>query len=211
VRVLSRLFRRLFLEALEKAFAQGQLQFPGDIEELCDPHRFAEYLAPLRQREWVVYAKPPVGGPLQVLEYLGRYTHRIAISNDRLLALKHGQVTFQWKDYRRRGRQKSRTMTLPAEEFLRRYLIHVVPPQFRRIRHYGFLANRHRKQKAARCRQLLGQGVTQLLPGALQCNVLLASLPPRPLARCRVCGQGEMIRIQTLPAYRWPERPPDTS
>lgn len=211
VRVLSRLFRRLFLEALEKAFAQGQLQFPGEIEELRDPHRFAEYLAPLRQSEWVVYAKPPFGGPLQVLEYLGRYTHRIAISNDRLLALKHGQVTFQWKDYRRRGRQKSRSLTLPAEEFLRRYLIHVVPPQFRRIRHYGFLANRHRKQKAARCRQLLGQGVTQLLPGALQCNLLLASLPPRPLARCRVCGQGEMIRIQTLPAYRWPQRPPDTS
>lgn len=215
VRVLSRLFRRLFLEALEKAFTQGQLQFPGEIEELGDPHRFAQYLAPLRACEWVVYAKPPFGGPIQVLEYLGRYTHRIAISNDRLLALKDGQVSFQWKDYRRRGRPKSRTLTLPAAEFLRRFLIHVVPPQFRRIRHYGFLANHHRKKKVARCRQLLGQGVTALLPGALQCKVLLAlllaALPPRPLARCPVCGQGEMIRIQTLAAYRWPQRPPDTS
>lgn len=215
VRVLSRLFRRLFLEALEKAFTQGQLQFLGEIEELGDPHRFAQYLAPLRACEWVVYAKPPFGGPVQVLEYLGRYTHRIAISNDRLLALKDGQVSFQWKDYRRRGRPKSRTLTLPAAEFLRRFLIHVVPPQFRRIRHYGFLANHHRKKKVARCRQLLGQGVTALLPGALQCKVLLAlllaALPPRPLARCPVCGQGEMIRIQTLAAYRWPQRPPDTS
>jgi len=211
VRVLSRLFRRLFLEALEKAFAQGELQFLGEIEDLADAHRFAAYLAPVRQCEWVVYAKPPFGGPLQVLEYLGRYTHRIALSNDRLLALKDGQVSFQWKDYRRRGRQASRTMTLSAEEFLRRFLIHVVPPQFRRIRHYGFLANRHRKRKLARCRQLLGQSVTDLLPRAQQCQLLVTALADRPMARCPVCGQGEMIRIQTLGAYRWPQRPPDTS
>ena len=211
VRVLSRLFRRLFLKPLEKAFAQGQLQFVGEFEDLADPHRFAQYLAPLRHCEWGGYAKPPFGGPLQVLEYLGRYTHRIAISNDRLLALQDGQVTFQWKDYRRKGRSRSRTMTLPASEFLRRFLIHVVPPQLRRIRHYGLLANRHRKKMVALCRQLLGQGVTEFLPDAPQCQRLLAALPPRPLALCPVCRQGEMIRIQTLAAYRWPDRPPDTS
>jgi len=211
VRVLSRLFRRLFLEALEKAFVQGKLQFPGEIEHLGNPHRFAQYLAPLRQCEWVVYAKPPFGGPLQVLEYLGRYTHRIAISNDRLLALDNGQVTFQWKDYRRQGRCRSRTMTLPASEFLRRFLIHVVPPQFRRIRHYGFLANRHRKKQLALCRQLLGQGVTELLPAPVQCAGLRAVLASHPLTRCPRCGKGEMIRLQTLPAHRWPLLPPDTS
>lgn len=211
VRVLSRLFRRLFLEALEKAFRKGQLQFCGEIEDLGEPHRFAAYLAPLRECEWVVYAKPPFGGPAQVLEYLGRYTHRIAISNDRLLALDDGQVRFQWKDYRRKGRPTSRTLTLPAQEFLRRFLIHVVPPQFRRIRHYGFLANRHRKRKLARCRQLLGQGVTELLPEAQQCKLLLAALRDLPAPRCPVCGQGEMVRIQTLAAYRWPARPPDSS
>ena len=211
VRVLSRLFRRLFLEALEKAFSKGQLQFPGKLEELQQPGRFAQYLAPLRDSEWVVYAKPPFGGPVQVLQYLGRYTHRIAISNDRLLALEDGQVTFQWKDYRRRGRQQSRTMTLPAEEFQRRFLIHVAPPQFRRIRHYGFLANCQRKRKVELCRQLLANAATKLLPERRQCLLLLARLGSRPLALCPLCGKGEMRRIETLPARRWPAPVPDTS
>jgi hypothetical protein len=211
VRVLSRLFRRLFLQALEQAFAKGKLQWCGELEDLQQSDRFAEYLGPSRETEWVVYAKPPFGGPTQVLEYLGRYTHRVAVSNERLLAMPDGHVTFQWKDYRRQGRHRSRTLTLTAEEFIRRFLIHVVPPQFRRIRHYGFLANRHRKQKVARCRQLLGNAATQLLPNMEQCALLLASLVSRPVARCPVCRRGEMIRVQTLPAYRFPRRPPDTS
>ena len=200
VRVLSRLFRRLFLEALEQAFAKGKLQLCGELEGLQQPVRFAEYVAPLRQMEWVVYAKPPLGGPAQVIEYLGRYTHRVAISNDRLLALQHGQVTFQWKDYRGQGRHKSRKLTLPVEEFIRRFLVHVVPPQFRRIRHYGLLSNRHRKHKVVLCRQLLRHPVTELLPAVGQCESLLGRLQSRPAARCPVCARGAMIWIQRLPA-----------
>ena len=155
VRVLSRLFRRLFLAALDQAFRDGKLRFCAEIEALSETLSFARYLAPLRQREWVVYAKPPFGGPQQALEYLGRYTHRVAISNERLLAVDNGEVTFQWKDYRHKDKHKSRVMTLPAEEFIRRFLLHALPAGFQRIRHFGLLANRHREQRLALCRQLL--------------------------------------------------------
>jgi Putative transposase/Transposase zinc-binding domain len=201
VRVLSRLFRRLFLEALQDAFGSGKLRFCGEREPLQDAAEFARYLAPLGQTEWVVYAKPPFGGPQQVLAYLGRYTHRVAISNQRLLAHQHGTVTFQWKDYRRHGREKSRVMTLAAHEFMRRFLIHTLPDRFQRIRHFGFLANRQRREKLALCRRLLLHPITQLLPETA------AGSPPE--LRCPVCGAG--IRVHVLPAYRWPNQPPDTS
>jgi hypothetical protein len=211
VRVLSRLFRRLFLEALEKAFDTGKLQFFGEIESLREEAAFQAFLAPLRQREWVVYAKPPFGGAQQALEYLGRYTHRVALSNERLLAVDQGEVTFQWKDYRHQHKQNSRRMTLDADEFIRRFLIHVMPPGFQRIRHFGFLANRFRKEKLALCRKLLSTPVTDLLPNAVQCLLLLAALaPPEPVV-CPKCGVGEMHRTGTLPAYRWPLAPPNTS
>jgi hypothetical protein len=210
VRVLSRLFRRLFLERLQAAFDQGKLSFYGQIEALRDPERFAEHLIPLRKIEWVVYAKPPFGGASQVLEYLGRYTHRVAISNDRILGVDDETVTFQWKDYRGKGRAKSRRTTLAGGEFLRRFLIHILPDGFQRIRHFGFLANRHRKQKLERCRQSLSAPIAELLPDRARCAEALAALVPRPVRRCPVCGVGEMIRIQELPAYRWPAQPPES-
>ena len=217
VRVLSRLFRRLFLEALEAAFRQGELEFFGELESLREAAAFAAHLAPLRNAEWVVYARPPFGGPQQVLEYLGRYTHRVAISNHRLLSMADGQVTFQWKDYRDQDRQKGKTMTLDAEEFIRRFLIHTLPAGFQRIRHFGFLANCHRKHKLERCRQLLTAPILQLLPTPTDCRLLLDAIAPphemeKAARRCPCCGIGAMVRIQTLPVYRWPATPPpDTS
>lgn len=210
-RVLSRLFRRLFLEALEEAFTHGELSFFGEIEALHDAARLAAYLAPLREKEWNVYVKPPFGGPAQVLEYLSRYTHRVAISNDRLLAVHNGEVTFQWKDYRGKDQQKPREMTLPADEFIRRFLLHTLPARFQRIRHFGMLANRHRKEKLALCRKLLSDPVSELLPGVASCLVLLAALTSEAPPPCPECGVGTMIRIGTLPVYRWPAEPPDTS
>ena len=149
VRVRSRLFRRLFLEALEKAYADGQLQFFSDLEPWRDPSAFAQFLAPVRQTEWVVYAKPPFGGPPQVIEYLGRYTHRVAISNQRLVALPDGQVSFRWKDYRHPEQPK--VTTVSAEEFIRRFLLHALPPGFQRIRYFGLLANCQRAGKLQLC------------------------------------------------------------
>jgi hypothetical protein len=154
VRVLSRLFRRLFLEQLHQAFNAGKLHFYSQLEPLRDPRAFAAYLAPAVEAEWVVYAKPPFGGPQQVLDYLGRYTHRVAISNNRLVDLEDGQVTFLWKDYQHGGAKK--TMRLAAEEFIRRFLLHILPEGFKHIRSYGLLANRHRVTKLALCHQLLG-------------------------------------------------------
>jgi putative transposase/transposase-like zinc-binding protein len=153
VHVLSRLFRRLFLRELENAFDVGKLYFFGKLSGLADPEVFGHRLDELRHTNWVVYAKPPFGGPKQVLAYLGRYTHRIAIANSRLLSLADGKVCFTWKDYRAGG--KTKAMTLDADEFIRRFLLHVLPDGFHRIRHYGFLANGSRGAALARCRQLL--------------------------------------------------------
>ncbi|MBI2747759.1 MAG: IS91 family transposase [Burkholderiales bacterium] len=188
VRVLSRLFRRLFLEALEKAHAAGKLRFFGDLQPLHDPPAFADYLAPLRRREWVVYAKPPFGGPRHVIEYLGRYTHRVAISNRRLLALENGQVSFAWKDYRDAGKDK--TMTLSAEDFIRRFLQHALPSGFQRIRYYGFLANCHRARKIELCRRLLATPCSDLLPTLSACRDWLQALTARTLRHCPQCGIG---------------------
>jgi hypothetical protein len=211
VRVLSSLFRRLFIEALQQAFSDDKLQFFGEIESLASPSAFAQYLAPLRKADWVVYAKPPFGGPQQALEYLGRYTHRVALSNERLLAIDNGNVTFQWKDYRHKHKHNSRMMTLASDEFIRRFLIHTLPPRFQRIRHFGFLANRHRKEKLDLCRRLLASSVSELLPGTIECLVLLAALTIPPAARCPKCKTGVMVCIGFVPAYLWPARPPDTS
>ena len=135
----------------------GQLHFFSSLHQLHDPAAFAAYLDPLRKAEWVVYAKPPFAGPQQVLDYVGRYTHRVAISNNRLLDIEDGQVQFRYKDYRNDSQQKM--MTLSADEFIRRFLLHVLPDGFHRIRYYGFLGNRYRQEKLERCRQLLGMAV----------------------------------------------------
>jgi len=153
VRVLSRLFRGKFLAALSAAHASGRLHLHGELQALADPGRFAAWLTPLYQQDWVVYAKPPWGGPEQVLKYLARYTHRVAISNARLSALEAGQVTFRYKDYA--DDRRSKTITLPADEFLRRFLMHILPRGFVKVRHYGLLANRYREAKLQACRRLL--------------------------------------------------------
>ncbi len=162
VRVLSRLFRRLFLEQITAAYHEGQLQFFGNQAALADPKAFNDHLAPLRRTEWVVYAKRPFGGSEAVLAYLSRYTHRVAIANSRLVAFNDSGVTFKWKDYRakqqRRGKEPAPAggvMTLAVDEFIRRFLIHVLPSGFHRIRHYGLFANGGRAENIARARQLL--------------------------------------------------------
>jgi Putative transposase/Transposase zinc-binding domain len=197
VKVLSRRFRKLYLRYLEQAFAAGKLQFHGDLEQLADAQNFARYLAPLAEMEWVVYAKPPFGGPERVLDYLGRYTHRIAISNNRLIELKDGKVTFAYKDYKHEQRQK--VMTLSADEFLRRFLMHVLPDGFQRIRHYGLLGNRHRAENLARCRELLGVSAptTETQRDYRERYRQLTGQDP---LRCPQCQIGMMLRIAVLPA-----------
>jgi Putative transposase/Transposase zinc-binding domain len=200
VRVLSCLFRRLFLDCLQIAFDHGQLQFFSSLQRLRDPKAFAHYLVPLRKSEWVVYAKPPFGGPEQVLNYLGRYTHRVAISNHRLLDINHGKVSFRYKDYRHQARQK--TMTLEADEFIRRFLLHVLPDGFQRLRHYGFLSHRYRSAKLALCRRLLGVASTDLAPrpDKLDFRDLYEKLTGKSLRECPVCHVGRMVAIAVLPA-----------
>jgi hypothetical protein len=197
--VLSRLFRRLFLEYLVKAFDAGKLQFFSSLESLRDRSSFLDYLAPLREAEWVVYAKRPFAGPEQVLDYVGRYTHRVAISNNRLLDIAEGKVTFRYKDYRHDSQQK--TMTLQAEEFIRRFLLHVLPEGFQRIRYYGFLANRYREQKLTRCRELLGMPPCE--PSASEAAKdypeRYKELTGSSLRECPVCHQGRMLVIEILP------------
>ena len=155
VRVLSRLFRRLFLEALGKAHQAGELRFFGDHSDLADPRVFGGWLKPLRKQEWYLYAKRPFAGPEAVLAYLSRYTHRVAIANSRLISMDEHGVTFKWKDYREKGRTRQKTMTLDTGEFIRRFLIHVLPKGFHRIRHYGWMANTTRVKSLAQARELL--------------------------------------------------------
>jgi hypothetical protein len=200
VRVLSRLFRRLFLEALQKAFDSGKLRFSASLEALGDRQAFVRYLSPLKKAEWVVYAKRPFAGPQQVLNYVGRYTHRVAISNDRLLDIENDRVRFVWKDYRDNNEQK--TMDLPAEEFIRRFLLHVLPDGFQRIRYYGFLSNRHRDEKLALCRQLLEMPPSDRNPVAPDepsdyCR-LYEQLTGHSLKQCPVCQQGRMVEVEIL-------------
>jgi len=162
VKPLSRLFRRLFLERLKAAFNSGALGFFGDLAHLAEPAAFATHLTAMRYVDWVVYAKKPFGGPAQVLAYLGRYTHRVAIANSRLVALDNDHVAFRWKDYRQAGTTK--VMKLKAGEFIRRFLLHALPDGFHRIRHFGFMANGHRAAKFALCRSLLADHGEQPAP-----------------------------------------------
>lgn len=196
VRVLSRLFRRLFLEALHNAFENGQLVFFGELESLKDETGFRAWLDSLQQTEWVVYAKKPFGGPQTAIQYLGRYTHRVALSNNRILDVSEGRVTFQWKDYRHKNRHKSRTMTLNVEEFIRRFLIHTLPPGFPRIRYFGLMANRHRKQTLALCRTLLSGPLAQVLPSPAQCHSLYRIPAWR---QCPQCRSAILLRIPLPP------------
>ena len=202
VKVLSCLFRRLFLEKLTTAYRKGKLRFFGELTELRKHPRFTSCLAPLRKADWVVYAKAPFGGPDQVLAYLGRYTHRVALSNQRLLNVKDGEVTFQWKDYRAKGREKSRVMTLDSEEFMRRFLIHVLPRGFQRIRFFGLLANRHRKARLVKCRSLLASSKADLLPPADACPRPLQPVTEESLRCCPRCGKGKMLRVLELLPYQ---------
>lgn len=210
VKVLSRLFRRLFLARLQAAFNAGHLRFFNALEPLQTPREFARYLAPLRRAKWVVYAKPPFGGPQHVLEYLGRYTHRVAISNNRLTDFVDGKVGFRWKDYRNESRQK--VMRLYGDEFIRRFLLHVLPHGFQRIRHYGLLANRHRAVKLARCRQLLSAPVpaAKLTDAALDYRDRYEILTGKSLRDCPHCGRGHMVCIETFLPGAMPRGPPRT-
>ena len=199
VNVLARLFRRLFLAALARAYDHERLTFHGTITYLAQPLAFQRLLVSLRRREWWVYAKPPFGGPEQVLAYLGRYTHRVAISNHRLLALKDDRVTFSWKDYARGNQQ--RPMTLTAEEFIRRFLLHVLPRGFQRLRQFGLLANRQRRDKLARCRKLLGDSAghaptNQPLPPNYQS--LYETITGESLRQCPACRLGTMKLTERL-------------
>ena len=196
-RVIS--FRRLFLEYLLNAFDAGKLDFFSSLQSLRDPSSFLDYLAPLREAEWVVYAKRPFAGPEQVLDYVGRYTHRVAISNNRLLDIAEDKVTFRYKDYRQEAQQK--TMTVEAEEFIRRFLLHVLPEGFQRIRYYGFLANRYREEKLARCRELLDMPAPEqpAFEGAKDYRERYQELIGPSLGECPVCHQGRMLVIEILP------------
>jgi Putative transposase/Transposase zinc-binding domain len=198
VRVLSRLFRRLFLEGLQQAFDQHQLQCHGQLQPLAEPKGFARLLDRCRHTEWVVYAKPPFGGPAQVLEYLGRYTHHVAISNHRLLTCEEGNVSFRWKDYRHHNHQ--RVMTLDAAEFIRRFLLHILPAGFVRIRYFGWLSNRHRAENLARCRQLLAvpESPPPAEPPPLHWTTRYQQLTGLDPTLCPQCGQGRLVHWQTL-------------
>jgi hypothetical protein len=206
VRVLARLFRRLFLASLEKAFDAKKLTFYGPLQPLCDRRAFQRHLAPARKAEWWVYAKPPFAGPEQVLAYVARYTHRVAISNNRLLDIDEGKVRFHWKDYRNGNRQK--TMALAADEFIRRFLLHVLPEGFQRIRYYGFLANRYRERKLARCRLLLA--MPQPEPPDDQATGdyrdQYQELTGTSLTECPACQRGRMVIIEVLKPAK-PSRP----
>ena len=210
VRVLSRLFRRLFLEQLTDAHRAGKLQFFGEHQVLAEAKTFANWLKPLRQCEWVVYAKRPFAGPAAVLAYLSRYTHRVAIANSRLIALDEQGVTFKWKDYRARERSRHKTMTLAPDEFMRRFLLHVLPAGLHRIRHYGLIANTTRKDNLARARELLMSKVTDESTDAVTNAVDTADSgngDPSATYVCPDCG-APMLIIETFERGQLPRAPP---
>jgi Putative transposase/Transposase zinc-binding domain len=204
VRVLSRLFRRLFLERLSAAYQAGRLQFFADQAALAEPAAFQARLAALRKVKWVVYAKRPFGGPGAVLGYLSRYTHRIAIANSRLVAFDGKRVTFKWKDYRAKAAARYKLMTLDADEFIRRFLIHVLPDGFHRIRHYGLFANANRAGNIALARQLLGMPAA---PSSSDSDDAKAGHADEEWKTCPCCG-GRMVIIEAFePGYQprsWP-------
>jgi hypothetical protein len=197
VAVLSKMFRGKFLVALNRAFRQGALRFAGKLFRLSAKNNFGSFLRIAAKKNWVVYSKPPFGGPEQVLQYLGRYTHRIAISNHRLVSFNDGNVTFRWKDYRDGNRNK--LMTLTAPEFIRRFLMHVVPSRFVRIRHYGFLANRNRTASIALIRTTLSSPPFPSSDSSSSISKCSESvLTDDSLRRCPVCKKGNMVRVALL-------------
>ena len=205
VRALSKVFRAKYLTGLHEAFTQHRLQFGGTTTSLAEARAFASWLDQLRAHDWVVYAKPPFAGPRQVVSYLGRYTHRVAISNERLVALKDDQVLFQWRDGRNDHRMK--VMALAAQEFLRRFLLHVLPAGFVRIRHYGVLGNRDRSKRLGGCRTVLQLALPALQP-AESTPALMQRLTGIDIEQCPYCRQGRLRVIATVYGPRdasgWP-------
>ena len=201
VKALSRVFRGKYLTALQGAYTQDRLQCAGSTAALGDARTFQRFLAPLWQQPWVVYAKPPFASAQHVLSYLGRYTHRVALSNDRLVAMRDGQVVFRWRE--RRHSNRPRVMTLAAEEFIRRFLLHVLPAGFMRIRHYGVVGNRCRTPKLAACRRLFAQPAPPVLPRESAATVM-RRLTGIDIERCPQCHQGRLVVIATLYPLRLP-------
>jgi hypothetical protein len=203
VRVLSRVFRGKFIDLLKRAYRKGALALHGNLKQLNDPKAFESWLDATVRTDWVVHAKPPFGGPKQVLKYLARYTHRVAISNDRLIAMEKDRIRFHWKDYSQGSARK--TMTLAATEFIRRFLLHVLPTGFVKIRHYGFMANRVRQEKLALARRLLavpaGTANDERCP-----NEYIPSADADDAARdhCPLCKQGRMILVERVVPVRLP-------
>jgi len=210
VRVLSRLFRRLFLEQLNDAHRAGTLQFFGEHQSLAEAKTFADWLKPLRQYEWVVYAKRPFAGPDAVLAYLSRYTHRVAIANSRLIAMDEQGITFKWKDYRAKERYRHKTMTLDPDEFMRRFLLHVLPAGLHRIRHYGLIANTTRKDNLARARELLMAEKTTEPADAETNGADTADSGHSDTSATYVCPDcgAPMIIIETFERGQLPRAPP---
>ena len=212
VRELSQVFRRHYVQGVRRAFAQGKLSLPGRLAALAAPAAWAAFLAPLATKDWVVYSQPPWGGPTQVLQYLSRYTHRVALSNGRLRAVADGRVTFTYRD--RRDHNRPKELTLSAAEFIRRFLQHVTPPGLCRMRHYGFLSNRVKEQQLPRCRALLGQAQEPdpALPSAAL--ELLLHRTGHDVTRCPQCGQGTMMpgeRLLPQPSAAGQSRPPSAA
>jgi len=203
--VLSRLFRRRCIEELAHAHRRGELRFFGEHAPLADASAFARWLAPMRKCEWVVYAKRPFAGPAAVLAYLSRYTHRVAISNSRLLSLDERGVTFRWKDYRAKGHTRHKAMTLGADEFMRRFLLHILPSGFHRIRHYGLLANAGRRDNLARVRDLLQVVPANTEPMSADADALDKAIQPTFI--CPDCGAA-MIIVEILARKQFIRAPP---
>jgi len=196
---LSEVFRGKFTDYLKKAFQEGKLNFPGNAEEFATPQRFSQLLNQLWTKKWVVYSEEPFGGPQQVLDYLGRYTHRVAISNHRIVNVEQGEVSFKYRD--RKDSAKVKIMTLEADEFIRRFLLHVLPDDFMRIRYFGFLANRCKREKLPICRRLLG--LPPRLPAAAKKNPveLMLELTSIDITQCPSCRKGTMKIIAEIPKY----------
>mgnify|MGYP006159458407 CR=1 FL=1 len=195
--VLARLYRRLFLQGLERAYQKGKLSFHGACAFLAKPIVFKRLLKSVRAREWWVYAKPPFGGPAQVLAYLGRYTHRVALSNNRIRSVHNSEVTFTYRDQKNQNQLK--LMKLQAHEFIRRFLLHVIPKGLMRVRHFGFLANRSKKRLST-CRQLLGLLPALPKPHQRSTHELMLALTGIDLTRCPRCRNGTLVLLARLPA-----------
>lgn len=198
VRALGKVFRGKYIDILRQAFADRALIFPGQAAPLQTPTEFDTLIARLRQKPWVVYAKPPFGGPEKVLDYLARYTHRVAISNDRILNVENGNVTFSFRDRADGNRRKTRT--LPAGEFIRRFLLHSLPGSFVRIRHFGFLANRAKKKDLGRCRELLGLATNIPEPEERSDDELMREITGTDVCLCPCCKEGKMLVVEEIPA-----------